>query len=97
MSVTLWIDTAKDSALELGQTFACYEAFAEMARAAGESWADYPDLAGVLTQCETQEDADPEWLAAARGQAAAFLKRHGGGLGRDARNLLANLAGGEPA
>jgi hypothetical protein len=95
MSVTLWINEAADEAIELGQTFAVYSAFAEMVRVAGDfaRWqADYPDLSSVLTQCELQEDADPAWLSDVRKQASAFLREHGNEVGRDARNLLENLA-----
>lgn len=91
--MSIWINTEKDEALELGQTLACYEAFAEMANAAHGYWSDdYPALSGVLTQCETQEDADPEWLQDVASEAKEFAAQHGHELSQDARNLLANLA-----
>ncbi len=93
MGVTLWLDTEREETIELGQTFACYAAFAEMVHAAGDAWLrDFPDLAGVLTQCETQEDADREWLADVKRQARVFLEVHEKRLSEDARNLLDNLA-----
>lgn len=93
MSVTLWLDTPADEAVELGPTLPTYLAFAELGRAAGPAWRDdYPDLSGVLTQCETQEDADPAWLAGVRAQAAALLRRHGPELSDAAHRLAATLA-----
>jgi hypothetical protein len=95
MGVTLWLDTEREETIELGGTFACYRAFAEMAKVAGgwDAWvSDYPDLAGVLDQCETQEDADPLWLADVKRQARTFLEAHEQRLSEDARNLLDNLA-----
>jgi hypothetical protein len=95
MAVTLWIDSAAEESVELGPTFPCYAAFAEMARAAGGDWRSrYADLSGVLTQCEDQADADPDWLASVRSQAASFLREFGGRLGEDARGVLRELAAG---
>jgi hypothetical protein len=93
VSVTLWIDTDADETVELGPTLLTYKAFAELKRAAGPRWeTDYPDLAGVLTQCETQEDADPRWLIGVRRQAAALLRTAGARLSPDARDLAETLA-----
>lgn len=94
MTATLWLDTEKEETIELGGTMQLYRAFADMAHAAGPAaYEDYPDLFGVVTQVETQEDADPEWLADARKQAAVFLSRHGEALTPDARAVLVSLAG----
>jgi hypothetical protein len=94
MGVTLWIDTTKDDGLELGGTIPVYQAFTEMQRLVGQQrWQmQYPALGGVLTQCEWQRDADPDWLAEVRRQAQKMLDRHREGLSQDAQNLLANLA-----
>lgn len=92
MSVTLWLDTAREQTVELGPTLPVYAAFAEMARAVGPAWrTTYPDLAGVLTQCETQDDADPSWLAGVRTQARLFLQRSPR-LSPSAREILSLLA-----
>lgn len=96
MSVTLWLDTAAEQTIELGPTLPAYRAFAEMTRATGGfgAWQQrYPNLSGVLTQCETQEDAAPEWLAGVRAEAKAFLAQFGGQLGADANAILSQLAG----
>ncbi len=96
MSVTLWIDTPTEKTIELGPTLATYRAFSEMQSAAGAAWqAEYADLAGVLTQCEDQEDADPEWLADVQSQAAQFLKSYGDHISDFCHRLLATLAHGE--
>lgn len=93
MSVTLWLDTESEKTVELGPTLPCYHAFAEMAHTAGPSWATaWPHLSGVLTQCELQEDAPPDWLAGMKKEAAAFLKRFGDKLGEGARTILGQLA-----
>ncbi len=94
MTAQLWIDTAADRTVELGGTLPLYAAFAEMVRAAGgdrQARADYPDLFGVLDQVEDQDDADPEWLAAVRAQAAAFLKKHAAKLDAHAAWVLGQL------
>lgn len=92
MSVTLWIDTPTEKTIELGPTLATYQAFAEMSRAADDAWqSEFADLAGVLTQCESQEDADPSWLSDVQRQAAQFLARHGDDISDYAHRLLATL------
>jgi hypothetical protein len=89
MSVTLWLDTEAEETIELGPTLHFYAAFAEIARAAGERWLDdYPDLASLADQCESQEDADPGWLAGVRQQALCLLAAYGKGLSADARGIL---------
>lgn len=93
MTATLWLDTDRDETLELGGTLQLYAAFAEMARAAGPGYLDdWPDLFGVPAQVESQEDADPAWLADVRAQAARFLAKYGDRLGTDARLVLETLA-----
>src|SRR4051794_38687319 len=95
MTMTLWIDTEKEETIELGATLACYKAFAEMGRVAGGAWqTDYEALAGVLSQCEDQEDADPDWLADVRKQAKQFLADHNG-ISEEAQAILGQLAGEE--
>ena len=95
MGVTLWLDTDQEETVELGGTLPVYAAFAEMARVAGSSWeTDYSDLAGVLTQCENQEDADPQWLDAVRTQVSILLRRKGDHLSNLARGVLRQLEGG---
>lgn len=95
MSVTLWINEAKEEALDLGPTLAVYGAFAEMSRAAGPAWqAEYEALSGVLSQCEIQEDADPKWLAEVSEQASRLLRERGAHLSDFAHRLLAELAHG---
>lgn len=79
MSATLWIDTEADETVELGGTIPFYGAFAKMQKIAG-GMDDYPDLFGVMTQVELQEDADPDWLADVRDQATTFLDKHKGDL-----------------
>ncbi len=92
MSVTLWLDTAKEETIELGGTSPFYEAWEELARVAGKEWGTvYAALAGVATQCELQTDAPAGWLADARVQATKFLASHGKGLSAHARWLLKQL------
>ena len=92
MSVTLWLDTEAEETIELGPTLHFYAAFAELARAAGDRWLDdYPDLAGLADQCESQEDAAPDWLAGVRKQAARMLAAHGDDLDEGARGVLEAL------
>jgi hypothetical protein len=95
MGVTLWIDTSAETTVDLGGTLACYKSFADMARVAGDEWEKtYEALAGVLSQCEDQSDADPEWLADMRDQAGAFLARYRDGLDDAAVEILRTLADG---
>ena len=75
MSATLWL-TDDDSA-SLGGTIQLYKAYQDMLKVAGkEFWDDWPDLGGVMSQVESQEPADPEWLADVREQAHFFLQKH---------------------
>lgn len=93
MSATLWLDTAAEKTVELGGTVQLYEAFAEMAKSAGPDYLDdWPDLFGVVTQVETQEDAPPDWLADVREQAKRFLREYRGGLGGNAVAVLKALS-----
>lgn len=96
MSVTLWLNTEKEETIELGPTLAVYQSFAEMDSVAGNWDEEYPDLSGVLVQCEWQEDADPEWLAGVKKQSLAFLAKYGDHLSDFTHRLLAMLAHGEP-
>lgn len=73
MTVTLWIDTDSEETIELGPTIACYQSFAELRHKVPAFTRDFPALYGVLTQCENQEDADPEWLADVRAEARRLL------------------------
>ena len=94
MTVTIWLDTDAEETIELGATLPFYQAWAEIVSARGDSFSDdYPDLAGVASQCEDQEDADPEWLADVRLQAADMLKEHGADLSDRAQAILSLLAG----
>jgi hypothetical protein len=93
MSATLWIDTETEETIELGGAMQLYAAFTEMSRAAGADWErDYPELSGVVSQVEDQEDADPEWLKGAQKQAHDFLRDHGADVGDHARWVLTTLA-----
>lgn len=91
MSVTLWIDTPSEETIELGGTLQFWAAVSEMANTAGDAWlTEYAALAGVQDQCERQEDADPEWLADVRAQAATMLKAYPD-IGENARSVLEAL------
>ena len=72
VSATLWIDTAAERTVDLGNTLQMYVAFAEMAKLVNVD--DWSDLFGVMTQVELQEDADPQWLADVSLQAGMFLQ-----------------------
>ena len=92
MSATLWVDEANDEAIDLGETFGAYKAFAEMAKLAGDKWeSHYGDLGGVLSQCEIQEDSDPSWLTDARRQAAEFRSEFGDTISDLVRDVLDRL------
>jgi hypothetical protein len=96
VTVTLWLDTGEEETIELGATLPFYQAWAEIVRAGGKSFSDdYPDLAGVVSQCEDQEDADPDWLQDVRLQATNMLKEQGDSLSDRARAILSLLAGDE--
>lgn len=98
MGMTLWIDSDAEETVELGGTLAALHAFAELATAAGgdAAWVgDWPALSGVTNQCETQEDADPEWLAEVREEAARFRGEHADALSAEAVDILDALAGSE--
>ena len=90
MSATLWIDTDKDEAIDLGPTLPFYAAFARMGRIEGAR-RDCPELFGVVTACELQEDVDPGWLRKAQRQAGDFLRRHGKQLDERSRAILQAL------
>lgn len=88
MTATLWLDTEKELTVELGGTQQLYRAFADMAKACGPGcYTEYPDLFGVVSQVESQEDADPEWLADVRKQASAFMAKYPG-VATDVLKLL---------
>ena len=92
MSVTLWIDESQDQTVELGPTLEVYRAMADLQHLAGRDWRKkYGALAGVLTQCERQEDADPDWLAEVREQAADFLKVYAEDLSGRGKDILERL------
>lgn len=95
MSVTLWVSSARAETIELGPTIPCYQAFAELRRLVPAFARDYPALDGVLTQCESQEDAGKEWLADVRAEAAQLLAAAGTALSAPARAVLLALAGDE--
>lgn len=98
MTATLWLDSAAGRSLELGPTLPLYAALADMRRAAGPGFfAEWPDLGGLVSQVESQADADPGWLADARAQAAAFLRRHRGALAARTVRVLEALAGAPAA
>jgi hypothetical protein len=94
MTATLWLDTVSERTIELGGTLQLYEAFSSMAAAAG-GWylVKWPDLFGVVTQVESQEDADPEWLDDMRREAAAFLEQYRGKISEHAVWVLEQLTG----
>jgi hypothetical protein len=97
VTVTLWLDTDAEETIDLGATLPFYQAWTEIVRAGGDSFSkDYPDLAGVVSQCEDQEDADPDWLQDVRLQAANMLKEHGDSLSDRAQAILSLLSGDNP-
>jgi hypothetical protein len=94
MTATLWLDTVSERTIELGGTLQLYEAFSSMAAAAGGGYlVKWPDLFGVVTQVESQEDADPEWLDDMRREAAAFLEQYRGKISEHAVWVLEQLTG----
>jgi predicted RNase H-like HicB family nuclease len=98
MTATLWIDSGKDLAVELGGTLRAYSLFSEMAKAAGDDYlAEWPALFGVMAQVESQEDADPEWLKELGEEARQFEVEHGGELSAEANRLLETLTLASPA
>lgn len=95
MSVTLWIDSKREETIELGATLACYQAFSELRHKVPAFARDYAALDGVLTQCEWQEDAPPDWLADVRVEARRLLASASEGLSPDTLRILELLAGSE--
>jgi len=98
VTVSLWIDSEKETTIDLGGTLDAYKAFSEMAQLAGDTWTtDYEALSGVLSQCEDQADAEAKWLAEVQEQAAAFLKAFGDKLSDAATEILEALIKGPEA
>jgi hypothetical protein len=94
MPSLIWISEEDDEAIDLGDPFALSQAFTEMERAA-ESDDGWEELLSV-PQFVDAEDADPDWLAAVRDQAAWMLDKHGDGLSEHTRWVLGQLGeGGE--
>jgi GNAT superfamily N-acetyltransferase len=81
MTALLWLDTGADEAVPLGGTLQLYVAFKAWSDAAG-GWAsfqeDWPALAGLMDQVESQEDADPDWTADLQAEAELFEGEHPG-------------------
>jgi hypothetical protein len=92
MSQTLWVDSAADDGIDLGDSFALLADFAEMAHACGEDYDGYPDLFGVPGLTMDGDDVPPDQLAQIRAQAAEFLAANE--VGGRARATLEQLAGG---
>jgi predicted RNase H-like HicB family nuclease len=77
VSATLWINTEHEITVELGGALQLYQAFSDMAKAAGDGYLkQWPDLFGVISQVETQEDAPEGWLIDMRTEAREFLDRY---------------------
>jgi hypothetical protein len=94
MTATLWLDYAHDKYIPQGGTLKLYQAFANMADAAGPDYLQrWPDLFGVVTQVEWQEDADPEWFADMRREASDFLDAYEDQLSPEAVFILKQLSG----
>jgi hypothetical protein len=93
MSMLIWVDEAADEAVDLGDPFRAYAAFAEMAKAAGDD-AKWAELFSVPQFAE--QEADPAWLAAVRDQAGEFIAEYGKGLGDQTKWVLRQLAAAEP-
>lgn len=93
MSALLWLDTGADEALDLGDPFDLYKAFAEMDHAGGME--NYPELFGVVEATELQDDVDPGWLEAVRDQAGRFRAAHGRKLEPGALSVLDALGRAE--
>lgn len=91
MSFLLWTDEANDEAIDLGNPFTVFSAFAEMARAAPGEDADFGELYYVPQMGE--QAAPPEWLGRVRQQAKLLLTRHGDNLGEAAQWILGQLMG----
>jgi hypothetical protein len=88
----IWISEADDEAIDLGDPFALLESFAELEQAA-ESDDGWEELFSV-PQFLDAEDADPDWLAEVRDQAAWMLDKHGDGLSEHTRWVLGQLGEG---
>lgn len=88
MSFLLWVDEAKDQAIDLGDPFALFQAFGEMAKQADsdKEWEDLFSVPGF-----GEQDVERGWLRAVSRQAKKFLDRHGDGLGEHARWILEQL------
>jgi hypothetical protein len=93
VSAYLWIDAAKNDALNLGDPFRLLAAFAELGRVVGDRYDEFADLFGVPDATMDDADADPAWLADVRAQAARLAAEFPEALHDDTRALLADLAG----
>ncbi len=93
MAMLLWIDEVNDEAIDLGDPFAAYAAFAEMARVrVAEDESEWGALFSVPGEAE--QEVDPGWLAEVRSQAAQFLERYAADLSDGATAILEVLRGG---
>lgn len=74
MSMLLWTDEEADEAIDLGDPFLVYQAFAEMAKLADgdDGWEILFSVPGFA-----EEQVDSEWLLQVREQAKKFLREHG--------------------
>ena len=94
MTATLWINEEKDETIELGGTFQLYKAFSEWAAVCG-TWdmfvSKWPALSGLVSQVESQDDADPEWLSDLLLEASRFLDEHGDELSDGPHGILTRL------
>lgn len=93
MSVELSV--TEELTLDLGQTTGVYSTFNEIVKTIGED-PKVDAFYGLLTVCEIGEVADPGWLSDVRKEAGYIAKKYSKKLSEDAKNLLENLAVGEP-
>ncbi len=90
MSFLLWTEEDR-TAIDLGDPFDLFAAFAELARTAGpEGDRLYPQL--YATTLLGEQTVDPDWLENASRQAANFLAAHGESLSDHAVWVLRKLA-----
>lgn len=95
MSMLLWTNEQSDEAIDLGNPFQVYTAFAEMAKAAGPDDAQWAELFSVPGFAEQEVDA--EWLHKVAEQAERFTDLHGANVSDHAQWILRALAeGGAP-
>lgn len=69
-----------------------YAAWAEIAELVGTAFeSEYPNLSGLVTQVESQEPCDQEWLVDAQDEARQLMADHA--LSDKALSLLEALVG----